>query len=126
MGEDVPSMTAAFLTEFQARGLTVDVDPDRERVVVMPAGEIDVATIGRLRDQVQELLDAGFGALVLDLRRVDFLDSTGLRYVLELARMGRDGLDFAVIPGPPAVQRVFEVAGVDDLVPFTSRLRLLP
>ena len=62
---------------------------------------------------------SGFTRLVLDLRGVRFLDSTGLRMLL--ARHGRstnDGVAFSVIPGPPVVQRVLEIAGVDGRLTY--------
>ena len=59
---------------------------------------------------------------MLDLRRLTFIDSTGMRLVLTWhARARRDGISFAVIPGPGVVQRLFEVAGVLDQLPFEAR-----
>jgi anti-anti-sigma factor len=48
-----------------------------------------------------------------------FIDSTGLRLVLEWDSVARrDGLRLRLRPGPPAVQRVFEVTGVIERLPF--------
>jgi anti-anti-sigma factor len=47
------------------------------------------------------------------------MDSTGLRVVLgwdDFAR--RDGIEFTLIPGPPALQRLFEITGVLDRLRF--------
>jgi anti-anti-sigma factor len=81
-----------------------------DAIVVAPAGEIDLATI--------EVLDAEVGAaltdaehLVLDLREVTFIDSAGLRLVLETSRKaGR----FSVVRGPREVQRVFGLVGLEE------------
>ena len=65
--------------------------------------------------ELAELWSVGSTNLVLDLRAVRFLDSTGLRMLLAWqARSSADGLDFAVIPGPQVVERVLQVAGVAD------------
>jgi anti-sigma B factor antagonist len=48
------------------------------RTVVSVAGEIDVYTAPRLRDRITELVSAGNYHLVIDMEKVDFLDSTGL------------------------------------------------
>ena len=89
-------------------------------VVVTPRGELDMATQGELRAALEEATAAG--AVTLDLGRLLFLDTSGLRLVLETAEHSRrDGFTFAVLPGSPAVQRLFEVAGVVDLVPFSDR-----
>ena len=62
----------------------VDVEPARESVRVAPVGELDIATVDKLQAEVTRLLETGFAKIVLDLRGVRFLDSTGLRLVLEL------------------------------------------
>ena len=41
-------------------------------------GEIDVYTAPRLRERLIEMVDAGENQVVIDLGRVEFLDSTGL------------------------------------------------
>jgi anti-anti-sigma factor len=58
---------------------------------------------------------------VLDLRGVAFMDSTGLRLVMRQEAAARaDGRTFALIPGPRAVQRIFEVAQMLDRLPFLA------
>jgi anti-sigma B factor antagonist len=90
-----------------------EVDPDRASVIVRPVGELDLATAPIVDAQLSELVAAGFGSVVLDLRKLRFLDSTGLALLLSWdAKARADGFGLRVLPGPPAVQRVFEVAGV--------------
>ena len=56
---------------------------------------------------------------LLDLGALRFLDTSGLRLILETAEASRrDGFSFSVLPGSAAVQRLFDVAGVAELVPF--------
>jgi anti-anti-sigma factor len=95
----------------------IDVREGPEGTVVTPRGELDMATAGELRDA----LAAVDGPLTLDLSALHFVDTSGLRLVLEVTDQARrDGRAFAVVPGIPAVQRLFEVAGVTELVPFTE------
>ena len=59
--------------------------------------------------------------VVLDLREVPFLDSTAVRLLWSWHSLSAsDGIAFGVIPGPPVVQRVLEVAGVDDRLTYWS------
>ena len=110
-------MNATERDEF--RPFAIDVHPQREVVRVAPVGEIDLATVGPLRERIGELLAAGFSRLTLDLRGVTFMDSTGLRLVLELVQASRDDhWKLSVVEVPHAVQRVFELSGVLDAVPF--------
>jgi anti-anti-sigma factor len=90
---------------------------DDGRVVLVPRGELDMATQGELRAAID--VAKASGAVVLDLRVLRFLDTSGLRLILETAEATRrDGFGFTVVPGGAAVQRLFEVAGVAELVPF--------
>jgi anti-sigma B factor antagonist len=98
-----------------------EVDPDRASVFVRPVGELDLATAPIVDAQLSELVAAGFKSVVLDLRKLRFLDSTGLRLLLEWdAKSRAAGVDMRVVPGPPAVQRVFDIAGVTSLVTFSQ------
>ena len=98
-----------------------EVDPHRASVFVRPVGELDLATVPIVDAQLSELAAAGFASLVLDLRKLRFMDSCGLRLLLSWdARARADGVDVSVVPGPPAVQRVFELAGVSELLTFSS------
>lgn len=78
-------------------------------VVVVPVGELDLATVDVLKDE----LTAAGDAVVLDLRDVTFIDSAGLRLVLESSR---GHASFAVVRGPREVQRVFDLVGLGDRV----------
>ncbi len=66
-----------------------------------------------------ELLAQGLDALVVDLAHVSFLDSTAIRMLLSLDELATShGFTFVLLPGPPAIQRVFEIVGVLDRLPF--------
>ena len=89
-------------------------------LVVVPQGEIDLATVDVVREAVERAIQPGED-LVLDLRDVGFLDTSGLRYVLELNdRASRDGFDLRLVKGPRPVQRVFEVSGLEPRLPFVD------
>jgi anti-sigma B factor antagonist len=97
--------------------VTVGGGPDGS--VVAPRGELDMATQNALRAALEE--QAARGAVTLDLSGLSFLDTSGLRLILETAEASRrDGFSFTVLPGVPGVQRLFDVAGVTELVPFSG------
>ena len=81
-----------------------------DAIVVAPAGEIDLATIDIVEASIQAAI-AETDTLVLDLRDVSFIDSAGVRLVLETSR---DVPHFSVVRGPREVQRVFDLVGLDD------------
>ena len=95
---------------------TIRVIPDRAEVAVVLGGEVDMATSCRLKREVRELRDVGFDRIVIDLRRVSFFDTTGLRVLLDLRDTpSRDAYRLIVVPGPPAVQRIFEITDTHAL-----------
>jgi anti-sigma B factor antagonist len=99
--------------------LRCEVVPERDGARVRPIGSLDLATVPVLEQQLNELREAGFRRLILDLGGLRFMDSTGLRLALTWhAAAQQDGFEIAFAPGPPAVQRVFEVTGMSDHVPF--------
>jgi anti-anti-sigma factor len=55
----------------------------------------------------------------LDLRELEFLDSTGLRVILSAQlRSAVDGDRLRITPGPVRVQRLFAMTGTADLLHF--------
>ena len=96
-----------------------EVVPERSKVRVRPVGALDLATVPVVDAQLAELWSVGFTRLVLDLRAVRFLDSTAVRLLWSWHNYSAsDGIAFGVIPGPPVVQRVLEVAGVDERLTY--------
>jgi anti-anti-sigma factor len=92
------------------------VEPHRDELWFAAEGELDLETSAELRAQFTQHMDRGFPTLVLDLRAVSFVDSTGLRTVIEAQKAARArGIGFALMPGPPGVQRLFELTGTSDL-----------
>lgn len=99
--------------------LRCEVVAQRDEVRVRPAGALDIASAKMLDDQLFELRGAGFRRLILDLRELSFMDSTGLRLILRWdAEARQDGFEIGLIAGPPPVQRVFELTGTLGLLPF--------
>ncbi len=78
-------------------------------------GELDIASTDELEKQLTAIEADSPGTLVLDLRRVEFIDSTGLRALIaadERARSG--GRRLAVVRGPDAVARLLTVTQLDQ------------
>ena len=86
------------------------VVPDRREVDVVPTGELDLATAEQVEREVRELRASGFRQVVIDLRRLTFIDSSGLRMLITLRNDARrDGHVLKLVPGRPDVQRLFDL-----------------
>jgi anti-anti-sigma factor len=96
----------------------IDVQQREGVVVVRPSGDLDHAAAPLLDDVLGDLAAEGASA-VLDLARLRTIDTAGLRVILEAHAVSlRDGLGLTMLPGPPTVMRVFELAGVLPRLPF--------
>ena len=83
-------------------------------LVVAPAGEIDMATADRVTAALEDG-GAEHEVVVLDLRGVTFLDTSGVRLIVAEQRRAQEaGHRFAVVRGPGPVQRIFAISGLDD------------
>lgn len=104
---------------FESERFRCDVEPDRESVRVVPFGELDLDTVRDIEERLLELQQNGFREVVLDLRNLTFIDSSGVHVIVAADRLARrDGTRFVLIAGPSAVQRVFEIAGIEELLSF--------
>ena len=82
-------------------------------------GELDLATLHVLEQELDRIA-ATEKALVLDLRRLEFIDSSGLHALLRAhRRLGDAGGQLTIVRGPRAVERLFRLTGLD------TRLRVI-
>jgi anti-anti-sigma factor len=91
------------------------------QLVVVATGELDIATAGAVQDAAaQREPDEG---LVLDLRGLSFLDTSGIQVVIEANRAARDeGFALRILRAAPQVHRVFEIAGLEGVLPFADAM----
>ena len=82
-------------------------------------GELDIGSLPDAQAAAVRAFDEEWERLVVDLEQLRFMDSTGLRFVTELhTRCVSADRTLSIKPGPQAVQRVFEITGLDALLPF--------
>jgi anti-anti-sigma factor len=91
-----------------------------EHTVVL-TGELDLASAPELGATVARIRMSRSTALVLDLRKLAFIDSAGIRAVLVIRELCAERqCGFMLIPGQRQVQRVFEICGLLDHLPFRA------
>jgi len=99
------------------------LDPHQvgSHIVIEVKGEIDVTSASVLRDRLLALLNRGADSLIVDLRGVTFVDSTGAGSLLRVFhRQGLLGGAIHFVADQAAVLRVF------DLLQLTRRLHVTP
>jgi anti-anti-sigma factor len=89
-------------------------DRGQGRFVVTVRGELDLATADRLWTELEPLLSPR-AVVVLDGTEITFLDSSGLRVLLQAGnRATSDAAAFRLVAPQPAVRRVLELAGTGE------------
>jgi anti-sigma B factor antagonist len=98
----------------------VDVRTEGEAAVIVVRGELDLASSPALEEQFEQLWGSETKLLVLDLRELEFMDSTGLSIIVNAhQRLAEDGRELTLVRGPQQVQRLLDLTGVAE------RLRLV-
>jgi anti-sigma B factor antagonist len=92
----------------------VEARPERDRVVVAVTGELDLATAGKVEEEVTGLYDRGFQRVVLDLSDVSFMDSSGLRLLIRLDAHARGDRGFTVVQGDGAARRLLVLTRLEE------------
>jgi anti-sigma B factor antagonist len=98
-------------------GLRLDVSRRGSAVVIAVAGELDLASAARLEAQLDRVESPRPELVIVDLRELEFIDSTGLSVVVHAhQRAQRNGWRFALVNGSGQVQRMLSLTGVDRAV----------
>jgi anti-anti-sigma factor len=97
------------------------VETAREEVRLQAIGELDLAASPSLHEQVGDVLAAGFTQVVIDLRRVTFIDLTGVRLLLRLAQDASDDCwDLSLVGAGRQVRHMLTLTGALGRLPFRT------
>ena len=86
--------------------------------MIAVSGELDLASSPALEEQLERVFESDAQLVILDLRDLDFMDSTGLSVVVK-AHQAADEHDrrLCLVKGPPQVQRLLTLTGVAERLP---------
>jgi anti-anti-sigma factor len=90
-----------------------------EEARLMLVGELDIATVQRLEEAVENVLTRGARTVIVDLSPLAFMDSSGLRMIITLnERASEEGWTLGLIKPPESSFSVFQITGADENLPF--------
>lgn len=90
-------------------------------VRIAPCGELDIATTPELEQALADATADSVQEIVLDLRELTFMDSTGLRALAQAnSRAEERGVTLSIIRGPRQIERVLEISGLGALLPLVD------
>jgi anti-anti-sigma factor len=101
--------------------LTMRSARDGDAHVIALSGELDLAGADLLEGELQRVEASDAREIVVDLRDLDFIDSTGVRliYMADL-RARKDSCRLTIRRGPDRVQRLFVMTDLADRLPFVD------
>ena len=95
----------------------VDVRNEGAASVLALSGELDLSSSPQLEQELDRALQEGTSQLIVDLRELEFMDSTGLSVLVKAhQRVQEAGVQFAVVKGSAQVQRLLSLTGVADRI----------
>lgn len=101
--------------------LSLETREEGQQVRIALDGELDLSSALTFDEEIRRAEERRPQTIVIDLSRLKFLDSTGLRLIMSAhARAKTRGHRLAIVEGGHAVQRIFRLAGVNrrlDIVP---------
>jgi anti-sigma B factor antagonist/stage II sporulation protein AA (anti-sigma F factor antagonist) len=99
--------------------LTIRSSRQEDEHVVALEGELDLAGVQAVQDEMRRVEAADARRIVVDLSGLEFMDSTGLRTMLQIdARSRANGERVVFLRGGPPVQRLFTTTGTEGRLPF--------
>jgi anti-anti-sigma factor len=85
--------------------------------ILAARGELDLRTSPELEGRLDRVWASGAELVILDLRQIEFMDSTGLRVLLGAHQRAQESSRrFALVRGADQVERVLTLTGVRDLL----------
>ncbi|MGB9185351.1 MAG: STAS domain-containing protein [Solirubrobacteraceae bacterium] len=95
----------------------VDVRSEGRAAIIAVSGELDLASSPSLEAELKRVADTGSELLVLDLRQLEFMDSTGLSVIVKAhQRLADEGRSLYVVRGSQQVQRLLDLTGVAERI----------
>jgi anti-sigma B factor antagonist len=95
-------------------------EQDGDQVTLTLRGELDLATAPVVEELLREAQSSDTKAILLDLRGLEFIDSTGIRVLVTAYRRAPDAGRLRRTRSTPAVERTLKLAGLDDFLPPTG------
>jgi anti-sigma B factor antagonist len=95
--------------------IDIEITTSDDYKVIRPDGDLDVYTVGSLRDAIGTMIDEGSTKLVVDLDSVPFMDSSGLGALMGGVRRLREaGGDLAIACTREQHLKLFTITGFGE------------
>ena len=88
-------------------------------IILSVQGEVDLANAASLRAELTSAIGTGTRLIVVDLTGLRYIDSSGINVLLDTHRaFAKDGCLMALAVVPSVIQRIFDIVGLEQLMPI--------
>jgi anti-anti-sigma factor len=87
-------------------------------VVITLAGELDLGSADAFGDAIDRAISSGAELVIVDLRGLEFMDSTGIGVLVRAHQAAQSRYRFAIVKGSPQVDRILTLTGLDEQMTF--------
>jgi anti-anti-sigma factor len=99
----------------------VDQKSDENALVLTVSGELDLATCPELEEQLGQAFASGAKLVIVDLRELEFIDSTGLSVLVKAHQQAQEsGARFGLVNGGSQVRRLLSLTGLAERLPVAD------
>jgi anti-sigma B factor antagonist len=103
----------------EAGELTICLAPNGDSCLIRLFGALDMGSAPALEREVMRAEEDHAGMIILDLSRLDFVDTSGIAVFLHAARRAREkGSQLRLLRGPRRIEHVLEIAGLTEHLQF--------
>jgi anti-anti-sigma factor len=117
--KDATEPSAQTLPEVTMANFEVDTERSSAELTIRLSGDLDLASFESVDELLTSAQSDGNRSVRIDLRGLDFIDSSGIRLLLVACdRAQRNGHELSIIRGSERIQRVFALTDLDGRLPF--------
>jgi anti-sigma B factor antagonist len=93
----------------------VETRTEERGTVLAVSGELDLASAPALEEELEKVINGGSGTVIVDLRDLEFIDSTGLSVLVKAHQRAQESdCSFGLVRGGAQVQRLLSLTGLED------------
>ncbi len=97
-------------------GLISKQEINSKTYVIVPGEEIEVFNASELKDEIMKLIESGYLKIVMDLRNVEYMDSSGLGVIVSTLKKIKTVNGKLIISSPrSSIKQIFELTSLDKV-----------
>ena len=103
--------------------VTIKKNSNAKQTIVFVAGEIDIFTVPKLKSELLPLAKTENHSLIVSLKEVSYMDSTGLGAFAGLFKLTKQNSShLKLVELPKRIERVFQITGLSNIIDISPKI----